>query len=915
MAVKSFTLAYNANGGSGGPSSQHWSGEANYHVFTIPSSAPSYTGRAFLGWAMSHSATSAEYHPGGSINVASGTTVLYAVWKLITYTVSYNKGSNGSGTNTTDTKTYGVPLTLKGAIFTRTGHTQTGWSITDGGSRAYSLNGSYTANAAVTLYPFWTPNAYTVSYKANADNVSGVPAAQTKSYGGTLTLSSAKPTRSSANAGSYTVTCYKNNGTTDSTTLSSALTNTYSFSHWNTNSSGTGTSYSPGGSYTANASAILYAQWGTSVAIAPVTLPSPTVDGYTLNGWYTAASGGTFVGAGGASYTPTGSVSLYAHWTATPASLSTVTGTVVCGNNVTATWASTGSTYKYKLTISCGNAEVKHSSLTSEGATTASVQVPTTWYSMPDGPMKNTDSATATCTLTTYKSDGTTQVGSTSSRTFTVKVPDSVTPTLGALTPTSSNNAPADAFGGSTFVSGYTKITLALGVTSFNGSALKNIRFYGQGLDKTVTTLSSVTSNETIAASGTYVYTADCTDTRGRKSTATVSVTFQAYSPPTITGIVVERCDLDGTSNNSSGLYFHAKPKYSITSIKDTAGTEKNSITSQTIASKLHTASSYGSAVNCTGGGNTFYPATPWSAVATSAYDVKVTVADAISTGTSASTLVATLPSVQGIWFGKGNDRLGLGSVPPGAGLYCDWNATFNGVLDVTPRRCEAALSGAGWYRVLHIDGYALGTTGIIIHLDITRNAITNASEVHHVDLLIRSSSYSFVNEISSSDGLYITKIRYIRKTNQDYGYVDIYYGSSTNNTVTVDFSVSSRNEVKSNIVAESLQSVAYSPSGETVLTEYTFDENTNTNPIIVQTKSASAVSVAANTNSNVSISIRLSGYTPIGIVGVYGSGSAGCAISDFYIQDQSTARVYFRNNNSNAVNVTWSVRVLYQKS
>jgi hypothetical protein len=172
------------------------------------------------------------------------------------------------------------------------------------------------------------------------------------------------------------------------------------------------------------------------------------------------------------------------------------------------------------------------------------------------------------------------------------------------------------------------------------------------------------------------------------------------------------------------------------------------------------------------------------------------------------------------------------------------------------------------------------------------------------------------VNEISSSNALCITKIRYIRKTNQDYGFVDIYYGSSTNNTVTVDFSVSSRNEAKSNIVAESLQSVAASPSDETVLTEYTFDGNTNTNPITVQTHSTpGAASVAANTNSNVSISIGLSGYTPIGIVGVSGSGSAGCAISDFYIQDQSTARVYFRNNNSTAVNVTWSVRVLYQKN
>ena len=83
-----------------------------------------------------------------------------------TYTVSYNKGSNGTGTNTSDTKTYGTDLTLKGAIFTRTGYTQTGWNTNSSGSGGthYSLSGSYTNNAAVTLYPEWTQNTYTVTF-------------------------------------------------------------------------------------------------------------------------------------------------------------------------------------------------------------------------------------------------------------------------------------------------------------------------------------------------------------------------------------------------------------------------------------------------------------------------------------------------------------------------------------------------------------------------------------------------------------------------------------------------------------------------------------------------------------------------------------------------------------------------------
>jgi uncharacterized repeat protein (TIGR02543 family) len=46
-----------------------------------------------------------------------------------------------------------------------------------------------------------------------------------------------------------------------------------------------------------------------------VTLPSPSRSGFTFNGWYTASSGGSFLGFGGTSYTPTSSITIYAQWT------------------------------------------------------------------------------------------------------------------------------------------------------------------------------------------------------------------------------------------------------------------------------------------------------------------------------------------------------------------------------------------------------------------------------------------------------------------------------------------------------------------------------------------------------------------------------------------------------------------------
>lgn len=52
----------------------------------------------------------------------------------------------------------------------------------------------------------------------------------------------------------------------------------------------------------------LYAQWSEMSA---VTLPTPTREGYTFLGWYTEAEGGTLINS---PYTPTGNVTLYAHW-------------------------------------------------------------------------------------------------------------------------------------------------------------------------------------------------------------------------------------------------------------------------------------------------------------------------------------------------------------------------------------------------------------------------------------------------------------------------------------------------------------------------------------------------------------------------------------------------------------------------
>lgn len=69
-----YTLSYNANGGSGAPSSQ--TGGSTYK---IPTTTPTRSGYKFLGWSTSSSASSASYEAGSSITISKNTT-LYAVW-------------------------------------------------------------------------------------------------------------------------------------------------------------------------------------------------------------------------------------------------------------------------------------------------------------------------------------------------------------------------------------------------------------------------------------------------------------------------------------------------------------------------------------------------------------------------------------------------------------------------------------------------------------------------------------------------------------------------------------------------------------------------------------------------------------------------------------------------------------------
>lgn len=52
-----------------------------------------------------------------------------------------------------------------------------------------------------------------------------------------------------------------------------------------------------------------------TILYGQTTLPTLTREGYRFDGWYSASTGGTKIGDGGSSYTPTADITIYAHWT------------------------------------------------------------------------------------------------------------------------------------------------------------------------------------------------------------------------------------------------------------------------------------------------------------------------------------------------------------------------------------------------------------------------------------------------------------------------------------------------------------------------------------------------------------------------------------------------------------------------
>ena len=224
-AWTSYTVSYNANGGSGAPSKQtKWKDQ----TLTLSSTKPTRTGYTFKGWALTKADADNGtwyYQAGGTCGKNENLT-LYATWEENKLTVNYYsnyatyaafKGEEISVSSTTNVLVHSQDFYYDNSYssglanvqnvdyvyLSRTGYAPTGyWGTSSDGGTLVNHNASFSTgqalaqafgkslasgNASVNVYAQWQENSYTLSYDSNGGF--GDISPQTVEWGATFNLS------------------------------------------------------------------------------------------------------------------------------------------------------------------------------------------------------------------------------------------------------------------------------------------------------------------------------------------------------------------------------------------------------------------------------------------------------------------------------------------------------------------------------------------------------------------------------------------------------------------------------------------------------------------------------------------------------------------------------------------------------
>lgn len=164
VTAETYTVTYNANGGTGAPPSQT---KKYGETITLSNVIPKKTGYTFTKWSSGSNGSGFQFSPGAKYTYDFNTN-LYAQYSPNQYSIKYN-ANGGTGSMSNSVHAYDTAKALTANSFTRNGYTFLGWSTSSTATTATYTekqsvkNLTSTNGATVTLYAVWQKNPATVS--------------------------------------------------------------------------------------------------------------------------------------------------------------------------------------------------------------------------------------------------------------------------------------------------------------------------------------------------------------------------------------------------------------------------------------------------------------------------------------------------------------------------------------------------------------------------------------------------------------------------------------------------------------------------------------------------------------------------------------------------------------------------------
>lgn len=312
--TENYTVTYDYAGATGGNSTKASS-----------SAKTTVTKYTFNSWS-GQGATAASITKG----TENGTTYYYYTFpKTEAATSKYIATYSQTQTSTYSSVTLPKP--------TKTGYSFSGW-MSQSGVNVGNGGDKYTPKGDLTLHANWSIHKSTLKINPNGGSVKvwspssasssvtiKTSTSYTQNYNTKLKCEATKGNTTSSTDYKVTFNYGIGSGSVQSSTATKTITYSYTFDSWTKSSTFYGSISNTGNNQTVytfpsnnNVTSTLTAKYNStssSTVNGSVYLPMPnSKSGYTFQGWYTAASGGTRVGGAGKSYTVTSDKTLYAHW-------------------------------------------------------------------------------------------------------------------------------------------------------------------------------------------------------------------------------------------------------------------------------------------------------------------------------------------------------------------------------------------------------------------------------------------------------------------------------------------------------------------------------------------------------------------------------------------------------------------------